>query len=461
MIARLAAAALTAAAAWWGCGTAGPEGAYQLMETELTIPQVDYEPAIYHKPGDPLPYIDLQRVGWDRRVDKVHRAVILETEYLQVTVLPEMGRVYSMVYRPTGHETLWRNDVVRPGGGNNATGWWLWIGGIEYTLPGDEHGTTWALPWQYEVLENSLKRQALRMSVREPTTGLVENIDLSVYPGSASLEAEIAIHNPTADTVRLAHWVNPMWAPGGRNELTDNTEFIIPAERVLIEQRWQKNLGPSPQAWHDSPLRHLRNWGAMGDLMADGLTAGFYSAYSHDAEEGVVRVFDPLTNPGVDVWTYGFHPEGIPMGSGAPNKGYAEMWGGTVKTFPHEQSPLAPGATLRWRESIFPYQKTRGLVLATETVAANGWLSPSGRELWVALCPSRRLVDATLEVRLAGRAEVRRAVEATPHAPLQITLDLAAPAPAEGVLVLLWERDSEVARWRADRHSAESRPRKR
>ena len=31
--------------------------------------------------------------------------------------------------------------------------------------------------------------------------------------------------------------------------------------------------------------------------MADGLTAGFYSAYSHDAEEGIVRVFDPKKLP--------------------------------------------------------------------------------------------------------------------------------------------------------------------
>ena len=54
-----------------------------------------------------------------------------------------MGRVYSLVSKVTGHETLWRNDVARPGGANNKLGWWLWIGGIEYTLPGEEHGYTY------------------------------------------------------------------------------------------------------------------------------------------------------------------------------------------------------------------------------------------------------------------------------------------------------------------------------
>ena len=34
-----------------------------------------------------------------------------------------------------------------------------------------------------------------------------------------------------------------MWTPGGHNELTDNTELIIPTERIVIPERWQANLG--------------------------------------------------------------------------------------------------------------------------------------------------------------------------------------------------------------------------
>jgi hypothetical protein len=74
--------------------------------------------------------------------------------------------------------------------------------------------------------------------------------------------------------VTFAHWTNPQWAPGGRNELTDNTELIIPTPRINISERWQANLGPSPQPWPDSPLRFLPNWKGMGDLMADGLEVG-------------------------------------------------------------------------------------------------------------------------------------------------------------------------------------------
>lgn len=424
------------------------EGSFRLEETLLTIPQVDYEGAIYFDDSDPIPHLDLKKVRWEVVVQKEHRAVVLETEYLRLTLLPEMGRVYSMVYKPTGHETLWRNDIARPGGGNNDSGWWLWIGGVEYTLPGDEHGTTWALPWSYSILEDGERRKAVRMQVTEPKTGLRESIDISVYPAGAAFEADIRIWNPGPDTVRFAHWVNPMWAPGGANELTDNTEFIIPTERILIEERWQANMGPSPQVWPGNPLRFIANWAKMGDLMADGLSGGFFSAYSHDAEEGVVRVFDPLKNPGFDMWTYGFHPTDIPMGSGAPNKGYAEMWGGTVATFPDEVRPLGPDASLTWTEWMYPYQKTGGLSFANQVLAANCQVSDSGDSLYLAVCPARPLQDASVEIRNNGTVVLRQSLAASPDHPFSTRLELVRGARADGLLVILREGQREIGRFR-------------
>ena len=221
--------------------------ATSLVVDHVNIPQVDYEPALYYDDGDPLPHLDFGRIDWTRIVDKRHRRVVLESDYVRVEVLPEMGRVYSLIDKRTGHDALWKNDIVRPGGANNPTGWWLWIGGIEYTLPGYEHGTTFAMPWMWKVLEDSPDRVSMSMATTEPLTGLTQRVSLTVHRGSAALETQIRLHNLGADTVHFAHWVNPMWVPGGENELTDNTEFIIPTANILIADRWQKNLGPSPQ----------------------------------------------------------------------------------------------------------------------------------------------------------------------------------------------------------------------
>jgi hypothetical protein len=356
----------------------------------LVIPQVDYEPAIYRTEGDPYPHLDLAKVDPRAVVDRAHRALVLENEYIQLTVLPAMGRVYSLVYKPTGHEEFWRNDIVTVGGGMNPTGWWIWIGGAEYTLPGDEHGTTWATPWSWEVVADTPARKAVRLEVEEAGTGLRETLEIAVEPGRAWYQADVTIVNPTDRPVEFAHWINPQWTPGGHNELTDSTEFIIPTDRILIEERWQPNLGPSPQAWAGNPLRFISGWRAMGDIMADSLRAGFYSAYSHQDEEGIVRVFDPAQTPGVDLWTYGYRTTQIPMGSGAPCKGYAEMWGGTSRLYPHQRQPLGPGERVQWQEWIYPYQGTGGLTYADRTLAVNFRVLNAERKVVVGICPSGR-----------------------------------------------------------------------
>ncbi len=344
-----------------------------LSESRLVIPQVDYEGALFKKPGDPNPHLDLASVRADRVVAKPHRVIVMENEYVSLTLLPDMGRVYSLVHKPTGHEVFWRNDIATVGAAENEPGWWIWIGGAEFTLPGDEHGTTWAEPWTSAVIEDGEARKSVRLSVVEPKTGLREEIDISVAPGRAGFEARVRITNPTDKTVSYAHWINPQWTPGGWNELTDGTEFIIPTDEILIPEKYRAALGPSPQHWATSPLRFIKGWDkGMGDLMAHGLREGFFGAYSHDEEEGVVRVFDKDLNPGLDVWTYGYHPKppnGIPMGSGAPSRGYVEMWGGTSKTFPDEEHPLEPGESIEWTEWMAPFQLTGGLTTADKDFA--------------------------------------------------------------------------------------------
>lgn len=413
--------------------------AFGLTRTTLVIPQVDYEDALYMIPGSPYPQLDVSRVRRNRIVDKAHTAIVMENAYVTLTLLPEMGRVYSLVPRSTGHEVFWRNDTVTVGGGRNPLGWWLWIGGAEYTLPGDEHGTTWAEQWSYEIVADTDRRKAVRMSVTERGTGLEEHVEIALYPDRSFYEARIAIVNPTAETVEYAHWVNPQWTPGGRNELTDSTEFIIPTQRILIPERFRDNLGASPQEWRSSPLRFIGGWRrGWGDLMADGLEHGFYAAYSHDEEEGIVRVFDKDLTPGVDIWTYGYHPEpprGIPMGSGRPNRGYVEMWGGTSKLYPDERRPIRPGETLAWTEWMYPFRGTGGLSYANADVAIHVERDDRGGHLVLGVDATRPFHDVCALVLAEADTLLRATFAVAPGDPVRRTVS--DPSLARAVRVLL------------------------
>ena len=87
------------------------KGGLALRVSNLTIPQVDYEPLL--TPGfHGMPTLNLSAVNYSRIVNKTHAAIELESERLKVTLLPAMGRVYRIYNKETGHDVLWRNDIA-------------------------------------------------------------------------------------------------------------------------------------------------------------------------------------------------------------------------------------------------------------------------------------------------------------------------------------------------------------
>lgn len=114
----------------------------------------------------------------------------------------------------------------------------------------------------------------------------------------------------------------------------------------------------------------------MGDFTAKDLNAGFFGAYTPIADEGVLRIFDLNATPGLDTWTYGFHPQkGVIPGEKRRSTGYAEMWGGNVRTFPNERAPIdGNNETIRWTEWIHPYHSVKNaiLVFADSSIIVHG-----------------------------------------------------------------------------------------
>src|ERR1700674_880677 len=79
-------------------------------------------------------------------VDRSFRTHVLENRYLKVTLVPEFGgRILSIIYKPTGHEQLYRTEVGVPygiKGGNFYYDWLMVYGGIFPTFPDAEHSQT-------------------------------------------------------------------------------------------------------------------------------------------------------------------------------------------------------------------------------------------------------------------------------------------------------------------------------
>src|SRR5271156_4749703 len=61
-------------------------------------------------------------------VDRTFKTYVLENRYLKVTLLPEFGgRILSIVYKPTGHEQLYRTEVGVPYGMKGGIFYYDWM----------------------------------------------------------------------------------------------------------------------------------------------------------------------------------------------------------------------------------------------------------------------------------------------------------------------------------------------
>src|ERR1700750_234543 len=104
-------------------------------------------------------------------VDRKFKTYVLENRYLKVTLLPEFGgRILSMIYKPTGHEELYRTQVGVPYGmkaGNFYYDWMMVYGGIFPTFPTPEHGKMWLRPWDFRIVRQSDAEITVAMSIKD------------------------------------------------------------------------------------------------------------------------------------------------------------------------------------------------------------------------------------------------------------------------------------------------------
>ena len=187
-------------------------GPFRLVRTTCQVRYVEYEYAV--KPdnrGVPV----FSRLAFDQRprriVTKDRPAIVLENDRFRALILPSQGRLHSFVNRRSGSELLWINPVAHPLGANNDTKFWMTWGGIEHVVPRAEHGVTHAVTWKHAVVADTEELKAVRLSVRDPLSGLEQSAVYFMRRDVAYLATEITIHNRTSETVRFSHWTTALY----------------------------------------------------------------------------------------------------------------------------------------------------------------------------------------------------------------------------------------------------------
>jgi uncharacterized repeat protein (TIGR01451 family) len=355
-------------------------GTATIYTTTVTLSTYPYANCL-RPPQSGVAGVPFQALDWDclaaagPPVSRTYRLLVLGNDYLTATVLPELGgRVYELIFKPTGHSELYRNPVLKPTQwGPSEQGWWLAAGGLEWGFPTHEHGYEWGVPWHYQVTRSSAGvTVTLRDSdaVNRPTVSVAVHLPAD----QAVLFVRPQIRNASAAAVNVKYWTAAMLAPGAANTPSPDLHFLLPGEQVVVHSTGDADL-PQPGELMGWPVHggrdysRLGNWSRwLGFFEAPRAHGPFAGVYDTAADEGVLRVFPATVARGSKGFAVGWM-DPLPSSWWTDDgSGYVEVHGGLAPTF-WDAVTLSPGQVISWTEFWYPLAGLGGVSEASEKVA--------------------------------------------------------------------------------------------
>jgi hypothetical protein len=444
--------------------TSSPAGgnAVTVREGQITIatyPYADYLTEAWNRSFN-VPYAILDWAAYDASnpapSDVTYRTLEMENEYLKLTFLPDLGgRLYEVVFKPTGHRETYRNPVLKPTHwGPLEQGWWLAAGGIEWCLPVEEHGYEWGVPWLAQVARDDAGATVLLRDTTAEDRVRAE-IAVRLEAGKGYFTIRPRLENPTSAPLDVKYWTNAMLAPGGRNAPSAGLRFVLPdaVTAVTVHSRGDEFLPgyderlPWP-VYEGVDLSLLGNWNRWLGFFEDPAVGPFVAVYDGDYDEGMVRVFPADRVRGVKGFAFGWQ-DPIPADAWTDDgSSYVEIHGGPAPTF-DDSVTLPAGGHLQWTEAWYPVVGLGGLRYANGSAALN--LAASASQVQVAFAVTQPWSGEAILL-LDGQERWRQAVSLVPGQPFEESLPLGGDVPQSGRLMLRLEAPggTMVAEYSAD-----------
>jgi tetratricopeptide (TPR) repeat protein len=413
---------------------------------QLELPTYPWWPAVKHpyfRQTDKLniyPYPMLDQLS-RTKVPRTYQTVVLENEYLRVTILPELGgKVHEVIEKASGRSMFYVNHVVKPGLIGQCGAWTS--GGIEWNTGPQGHTVSCLQPVTVAILSPEKDgARSVAIGEVERIYGTRWTVVLTLRPGRSFLEETIRIYNGT-DTVRPYYFWNCTAMPN-----PPGFRFIYPMTLGC------DHGGTQFYSWPMSGGKDL-SWGTNyqdgSSIFAWHCDQDFFGSYDAGSDHGVVSYANHYQVPGKKAWTWGqgsygrMHQMDLTDADGP----YNEVQTGPLLT-QAEVGRLDPLEAVAWQEWWYPVQRIGGFTYANRDVAANATLE--GSQLRLRLLGTGTWAPAKVQVRQAkagAAAGERKEILAqatcriSPLEPADLKLDLGGDpaacevtiAAAEGVL---------------------------
>jgi tetratricopeptide (TPR) repeat protein len=306
----------------------------------------------------PYPMLDfLSR----EKTNRTYQTVLLENEFLRITILPELGgRIHEVLDKTTGEPMFYVNHVIKPGLIGQCGAWIS--GGVEWNTGPQGHTVSCLQPMSVLILPREKDgSQSVAIGETERIYHTKWTVVVTLRPGRSFIEERIRIYNPT-ETIRPYYFWNCTAVPN-----TPGFRFIYPMTLGM------DHSGDKFFQWPIDNGRDLTrgtNYQDASSIFAYNCDQDFFGSYNDDLDRGVVSYANHHQVPGKKAWTWGhgsygtMHQKDLTDSDGP----YNEVQTGPLLT-QGEVGRLDPCEAVEWQEWWYPIHGLGGFTFANKDVA--------------------------------------------------------------------------------------------
>ena len=230
------------------------------------------------------------------------KVVILENDYIEVYVLPEVGgKVYGAIEKSTGEEFIYKNEVMKF---RNIAMRGPWTsGGIEFNFGIIGHHPATASPVDYKLVENEDGSVSCWVGNMDLPSRTYWRVEILLPKDKAYFETRTLWYNPTPVSHSYYNWMT------GAAAAREDLEFFCPGDTYL------RHSG-EPKTWPiDEEGRNIakyaeNHFGPSKSYHVVGEYNNFFGGYFHDKQFGFGHASAYHEMPGQKLWLWAISRQG-------------------------------------------------------------------------------------------------------------------------------------------------------
>ena len=291
------------------------------------------------------------------------KVVKLENDLIEVFVLPEAGgKVWGAVVKETGHEFIYRNEVMKFRD-IALRGPWT-SGGIEFNFGVIGHTPATATPVDYAVRENADGSVSCFVGTMDLPSRTQWRVEIRLPADRAYFETRALWYNPTPLEQPYYNWMTA--AAFAQQDL----ELFVPG-RSYLEHSGRERGWPADDSGRFLPLYRNNDFEGHKSYHVVGELNDFFGGYYHDDDYGWGHWSRYEEMPGQKMWLWALSRQGGVWEDLLTDTDgqYVEFQAGRLfvqyspgdHRNPVTQAAFDPLSSSAWTETWFPLEGIGGL----------------------------------------------------------------------------------------------------